>query len=102
MARRHRARAIIDIVGTVLFLLPMCALVLWVAWPYVRASWAVLEISQEGRLGIPAVFLLKTMILVFASLLALQAVSLLLQSALFLAGATGSRGRVDGSGGPVA
>jgi len=97
-----RARAIIDLVGCFVFLLPMCALVGWMAWPYVRASWAVMEISQEGRLGIPAVFLLKTLILVFPALLALQAVSLVLQSALFLAGATPSRGRVDGAANPGA
>ena len=95
-----RAKAIIDIVGTLVFLIPTCILIGWMAWPYVRASWAVLEISQEGRLGIPAVFLLKTLILVFAVVLALQAVSLVLQSALFLAGATDTRGRVDGDGGP--
>ncbi len=51
-------------------------------------------------MGIPAVCLLKTLIGVFAFLLALQAVSLVLQSALFLAGATPSRGWVDGGGGP--
>jgi TRAP-type mannitol/chloroaromatic compound transport system permease small subunit len=55
-----------------------------------------MEISQEGRLGIPAVYLLKTLILVFGGLLAIQALSLLLQSALLLAGATPSRGLVDG------
>jgi len=97
-----RARAIIDIIGTFVFLLPMCILVGWMAWPYVRASWAVMEVSQEGRLGIPAVFLLKTLILVFPALLAMQAVSLVLQSALFLAGASPSRGRVDGSADPAA
>lgn len=95
-----RSKAIIDIIGTFLFLLPMCVLIWMMSWPYVRASWAVLEISQEGRLGIPAVFLLKTLLLVFAGLLAVQAVSLVLQSALFLAGATETRGRVDGAGGP--
>ena len=94
-----RAKAIIDIIGTLVFLLPMCTLIAWVGWPYARASWAVLEGSQEGRMGIPAVFLLKSLVVVFAALLAVQAVSLLLQSALFLAGATDSRGRVDGKGG---
>jgi len=97
-----RAKAIIDIVGTLAFLLPMCVLVVWVAWPYVAASWAVMEISQEGRMGIPAVFLLKTLILVFVSLLLLQAISLLIQSALYLAGATDSRGTVDTGGGASA
>jgi TRAP-type mannitol/chloroaromatic compound transport system permease small subunit len=97
-----RAKAVIDIVGTFLFLIPTCVLVVWVSWPYAAASWAVLEGSPEGRMGIPAVFLLKSLILVFAGLLALQSVSLLLQSALFLAGRTPSRGRFDGEAGPAA
>jgi TRAP-type mannitol/chloroaromatic compound transport system permease small subunit len=90
-----RGKAVIDIIGTLLFLVPVCVLVFWVTWPYAMASWAVLEGSPEGRMGIPAVFLLKTLIVVFAGLLALQSVSLVLQSALFLAGATPSRGRFD-------
>jgi TRAP-type mannitol/chloroaromatic compound transport system permease small subunit len=94
-----RAKAVIDIIGTLVFLIPMCALIFWVAWPYVVPAWAVLEGSPEGRMGIPAVFLLKTLILVFAGLLALQSVSLLLQSGLFLAGTTPSRGRFDGEEG---
>ena len=96
-----RAKAIIDIIGTFVFLIPMCVLIIWVALPYAAASWEVLEGSPEGRMGIPAVFLLKTLIPVFAGLLGLQAVSLVLQSALFLAGVTSSRGSVDGSGGPA-
>ncbi len=81
-----RAKAIIDIIGVSVFLLPMCALIAWVGWPYVRASWAVLEISQEGRLGIPAVYLFKTLILVFAGLLALQGLALAARSMLVLKG----------------
>ncbi len=91
-----RRRAIVDIVGTLLFLLPTCVLLWWMAWPYVRASWAIMEISQEGRLGIPAVYLLKTLILVFTGLLTVQALSLMLQSALVVAGAEPNRGRIDG------
>ena len=96
-AASPRAKAIVDVIGTFIFLIPTCVLILWVTWPYAAASWAVLEGSPEGRMGIPAVFLLKTLILVFAGLLALQSVSLFLQSALFLAGATPSRGRLDGA-----
>jgi len=91
-----RGRAVIDIIGTFVFLIPMCILIFWVTWPYAAASWAVLEGSPEGRMGIPAVFLLKTLILVFAGLLGLQSVSLVLQSALFLARMTPSRGKFDG------
>jgi TRAP-type mannitol/chloroaromatic compound transport system permease small subunit len=95
-AMAPRTRAAVDVACTLLFLLPMCALIWWMAWPYVGASWEVMEVSQEGRLGIPAVYLLKTLILVFAALLGVQAVALTLQSALLLAGVTASRGRVDG------
>jgi len=95
-AASARAKAVIDIIGTFLFLIPMCILIFWVTWPYAAASWAVLEGSPEGRMGIPAVFLLKTLIVVFAGLLAVQAVALVLHSALFLAGVVPSRGTFDG------
>lgn len=81
-----RAKAAIDLFGVLVFLFPMCALITWVAWPYVAASWAVREGSPEGSLGLPAVFLLKSVILVFAGLLSLQGLSLALHSALLLAG----------------
>jgi TRAP-type mannitol/chloroaromatic compound transport system permease small subunit len=79
-------RALIDLIGVFIFLLPMCALIAWAAWPYVAAAWAVREGSQEGSLGIPGVFLLKSIILVFAGLLALQGVALAIRSALVLTG----------------
>jgi TRAP-type mannitol/chloroaromatic compound transport system permease small subunit len=101
-AASPRAKSVIDIIGTVIFLIPTCVLILWVAFPYVVAAWAVLEGSPEGRMGIPAVFLLKTLIPVFAGLLALQSASLIVRSALCLAGVTASRGRFDGEEGPRA
>jgi len=94
-----RAKAIIDLIGTFIFLIPTCILIFWVTWPYAVASWAVLEGSPEGRMGIPAVFLLKSLILVFAALLALQSISLVLQSVLLLARAISARGKFDGDEG---
>lgn len=101
-ASAPRKKAVIDLVGVFVFLLPMCVLIAWVAWPYVRASWAVLEGSQEGGLGIPAVYLLKTLILVFAVLLALQGLALAAHSALILKGVEGpgSAEEERGSDGP--
>ena len=84
-----RTRAIVDLIGVFLFLLPMCIMILLASWPYVANAWAVLEGSPEGRLGIPAVFLLKTVILVFAVLLALQAISMAIHASLKLAGLQG-------------
>jgi len=69
-----RTKALVDLCGSMLLLLPFMAVLAWFAWPYVARSWAILEMSRETS-GIPAVFLLKTLIPVFAVLLALQGVS---------------------------
>ena len=74
---RYKAR--VDFWGTAVFLIPVLAL-LWVyGLPYVANSWAELEGSIETG-GLPAVFLLKTLILFAAATLSLQAVALLLTS----------------------
>ena len=46
----------------------------WFALPYVERSWAILERSRETS-GLPLVFLLKTLIPLFALLMALQGVA---------------------------
>ena len=74
-----RTKALVDMFGAVVFLLPVCALILWSAVPYVQTSWSVFEGSRETS-GIQAVFLLKTLIIVFAVLMALQGLSLLIHS----------------------
>ena len=73
---------------------------------YRAAVTSFLDRLRRGDVGAAAVFVAAGILvsrllgiirdMVFAGLLALQAVSLVLQSALFLAGATDSRGRVDG------
>jgi len=78
-------QARVDFAGAVCLLMPVCLLVWWVAWPYVSASWAVLEGSRETS-GIQAVFLLKSVILLFAATLGAQGVSLAVNSALTLSG----------------
>jgi TRAP-type mannitol/chloroaromatic compound transport system permease small subunit len=61
-------RALIDLLGTLLFLVPFCIFILVTAWPYVASSWKVLETSREAG-GLPLVFLLKSLILVMPVLL---------------------------------
>lgn len=82
-----RRKAMVNLLGAAFLLSPMAAAIFWIAWPYVANSWSVLETSPEGS-GIPAVFLLKSVILVYAVLLALQGIALALRSAMTLAGAT--------------
>lgn len=67
---RPRTKALIDLAGTYLFLFPFCLVALWAAGPYVANSWAVREGSIEQS-GIQGVFLLKTLIPVYLTLLAL-------------------------------
>jgi TRAP-type mannitol/chloroaromatic compound transport system permease small subunit len=69
-----RTRACIDLVGAVLLLLPFAFVLFWLSAPYAARSWAILERSQETS-GLPLVFLLKTLIPLFAVLMALQGIA---------------------------
>lgn len=66
-----RGRALIDLIGHLLFLIPVSLAVIFYSQPYVARAWRILEGSPEVG-GIPAVFLLKTLIPVSAFLLLLQ------------------------------
>lgn len=66
-----RRRALIDLLGALVLLLPFMAAIAVLALPYVVRSWAILERSREAS-GLPLVFVLKTLIPIFAGLLALQ------------------------------
>ena len=84
-------KALVNLFGALLLLAPMCLLTLMMAAPYVAASWAIREGSNETS-GIQAVFLLKTLIPIFAGLLLAQAFALAARSALVLKGAAVPRG----------
>ncbi len=92
LSTRHRA--MVDLAGIVLLLVPTCAFILFSAWGYVAASWAIGEASREAG-GLPGLFLLKSVILVMPTLLLLQAVAMGLRAWLVLRGA----GAPDGSSG---
>lgn len=80
-----RARAIVDLAGALLLLLPFVAALAWFALPYAARSWAILERSREAS-GLPLVFLLKTLIPLFALLLGLQGIAQAVRACLALAG----------------
>jgi TRAP-type mannitol/chloroaromatic compound transport system permease small subunit len=69
-----RTRAKIDLLGAVLLLLPFALTLLWLSLPYAGRSWAILERSQESS-GLPLVFALKTLIPLFAAMMALQGIA---------------------------
>ncbi len=71
---RPRTQQIIDLSGHLFLLAPVALYVLVSSLDYVAASWRVREASAEVG-GIPAVFLLKTLIPLMAALLLLQGVA---------------------------
>ena len=79
-----RTRAKIDLAGAVLLLLPFSAVLVWLSVPYAARSWAILERSQETS-GLPLVFALKTLIPLFALLMALQGIAQAIRSLSALA-----------------
>lgn len=80
-----RTRAIVEIVGALVFTLPWVVVLAWLSWPFVVASWAFREGSAQP-LGMPGVFLLKTMLLVFCVLMSLQTLAIIARGILTLAG----------------
>lgn len=83
-----RGRAWIDLGGTLFLLIPVMVFIALVSLGYVKSSWAILERSPDG--GIPAVFLLKSLILVMVALLLIQAIAQVIRQVLIL------RGRLPG------
>src|SRR5262245_65779103 len=82
-----RTKAWIDLVGALVLLLPFMDVLMWFALPYVARSWRLLEPSRETS-GIPAVFLLKTLIPLFALMMALQGLSQAIRAANVLRSGT--------------
>lgn len=82
-----RFKAGVDLFGSLALLLPVIVMIWIVAWPYVVSSWESVEESREAG-GLPGLFMLKSIILVFCVTLGMQGISLALRSILVLAGRT--------------
>jgi TRAP-type mannitol/chloroaromatic compound transport system permease small subunit len=80
-----RTKAMIDIAGCLFFVAPfVTVLVIWML-PYVRRSWAIRESSPNFG-GMDGLYILKSFLLVFAAVVALQALAMCLRGLLVLAG----------------
>lgn len=78
-----RTKARVDLVGALLLLLPFMLVLLWLSVPYAARSWSILEHSQEAS-GLPLVFVLKTLVPLFALLMALQGIAQAIRAAAAL------------------
>lgn len=81
----RRGRAWVDLLGTLLLLVPVCVFIAWSGWNYVMGSWEIMEGSREAG-GISGVYLLKTLIIVMPALVLMQGLAWMLRIGLFLAG----------------
>ena len=74
-------RAWVDLLGVILFLLPLCGFIAWESLGFIETSFALKEASREsGGLPYPMLPLLKTVLVVMPIALSLQGISLALRS----------------------
>ena len=74
-----RAKAIVNLLGTILFLLPVASFIFIISLDYVILSWKISESSPEAG-GLPYLFLLKSLIVIMPILLILQGIAIFLNS----------------------
>ena len=70
---------IINLLGSLIFLMPVCFITFYYSFSYVINSWTQLEGSLEER-GLHAVFIMKTFIWIFSFMLFAQGISIIVAS----------------------
>lgn len=80
----ERRQALVDLLGGLILLAPAMIVILWFTWPFVRNSWRILE-GPISVGGIPASFVLKSLIPAFCLLILIQGLSSVLSAAVRLA-----------------
>ena len=81
----ERKKAIVNLVGTVLFLFPVCFAISYFSHDFITNSWAIKESSPEYN-GMKGVFILKSFIWVFCFTVSLQGISTICKSIITLRG----------------
>jgi TRAP-type mannitol/chloroaromatic compound transport system permease small subunit len=77
----QKKKAWVDTVGTLLLLMPVNTFILVLSFDYVMTSWQIFESSPQTG-GLPLVFALKTLILLFAISMTLQGFAELIRNIL--------------------
>ena len=80
-----RTKALVDLLGSVVFLLPVAGFILYSSLDYVSFAWKLKERSQEAE-GLPWLYMLKTLIPLMGGLLILQAAAEILRNIALLRG----------------
>lgn len=80
---KPKRRALLDLLGTILLLIPVTIFIFYTSLDYVVNAWSQLEGSREAG-GLPGVFLLKSLIPLTACLLFLQGIALICRALLVI------------------
>lgn len=80
----EKAKAWVDLIGILVFMLPFCTIVFWLSLPWVKNSWHLLEMSSDPG-GLPR-YPIKTVVPVAFVLLFLQGVSQLIKAVAVIRG----------------
>ena len=80
-----RQQAVVELLGTILLLLPVCLFLSYASWDYVANAWATKEGSSESG-GLAYVYLQKSIILLLAVCLSLQGIANVIKAAYVIAG----------------
>lgn len=79
----QKTKALVNVLGSVFFLFPFCAIVIWSSLPFIERSFTLWEGSPDPG-GLPMRFLIKSAMPVGFIFLALQGVSFFISNLLFL------------------
>ncbi len=82
-----RRKALVDLVGVLLFLLPLCVFLAIKSYDFAWTSWAMHESSREsGGLAYPVLPIIKSVLIIMPITVGLQGIALLLRSVRCLRG----------------
>jgi len=74
-----KTKALVDVLGTVFLLIPVCVFIFYISWDYVSVSWRIMETSAQPG-GLPFVYVSKTFLLIFSITLILQGFSAIIKN----------------------
>ncbi|MEM9102363.1 MAG: TRAP transporter small permease subunit [Pseudomonadota bacterium] len=76
-------KAWIDLLGHLIFLIPVCSFILWMSWQFIVNSWYGCEASSEAG-GLPARYLIRGLFLLLPIFLLIQGISQVIKQFDFL------------------
>jgi TRAP-type mannitol/chloroaromatic compound transport system permease small subunit len=78
-----KQKALLNLFGSLVLLLPVCIFIFFISFNYVSSSWKIMESSPEAG-GLPLVYLNKSLILLLAITLSLQGLAEFTRNLLIL------------------